>query len=300
MSSKIQQAIAEKRSTFLSAAEWLKAPWKHHLKPISHLMLDLLAEATTITGDAYKILGVTTLYSQPEVLQVELLGIVKQCWKLDIRLRAFWKRFKDTADGSLYWPEMSNSCTGIVEAPESPAVFPIAFGFRSLSTANTCMLFWATSSILYSGLRTLYSLLGPFNLPPGPWVKEHDVTSLGIHLGQLPPLEHRIDVTLLAKNICQSMEYCMQPKWGPMSPATAVFPLKVALEILYEDPTCVRELEWAQAAMFSISDRAGIKVMNHLGQPITNRAFTPASSEGVKNLTDDIRSKVAAGNSGTP
>ena len=53
----------------------------------------------------------------------------------------------------------------------------------------------------------------------------------------------------------------------------AVFPLKVAIETLY-DAHCERELLWAQAAMARI-DQTGIKLMKHLPAPLTDHAYIP-------------------------
>jgi hypothetical protein len=94
-----------------------------------------------------------------------------------------------------------------------------------------------------------------------------------LDITQLPPLGHRTDVTSMAKNICQAVEYCLGDEHRGLGARAAVFPLKVAIETLH-DAHCDRELLWAQAAM-ARADQTGIRIMKHLPDPMTDHAFLP-------------------------
>jgi hypothetical protein len=90
----------------------------------------------------------------------------------------------------------------------------------------------------------------------------------------LPPLEHRTDVSSLAKNICQSVEYTFEDGLNGIGPTICVFPMKVAIETLHDAPDCARELEWAEAAMDRICG-SGLRLIKNIGMPLTDHAFLP-------------------------
>ncbi|KAH6716682.1 hypothetical protein BKA61DRAFT_546089 [Leptodontidium sp. MPI-SDFR-AT-0119] len=270
----IQQAIAERRSTFLSQPEWLSHPWKGHQKHISQQLLDLMAETASLIEFAYQTVGNPELQARPDILLTTILGIVGQSWKLDVKLRAFYRRLEKTTAGPLFWSKLSTKPVDIDESQESANIFPVAYQFPTMTVAHSCMVFWATTSILWSGQKALYSLLAAYKAqldmltPPG-----NGPPNLGFDLSELPSLENRVDVSVLAKNICQSVEFCMNA--GPMTPTSAVFPLKVAIETLCADPTCAKELVWAEEIMERIRTGTGVRIIGHLGGKLTDRAFIP-------------------------
>ncbi|KAH7391597.1 hypothetical protein BKA64DRAFT_678013 [Cadophora sp. MPI-SDFR-AT-0126] len=269
----IQQAIAERRSTFLAQPEWQTHPWKGHQKHISQQLLDLMAQAAGLIETAYQTIGNPELQSRPDILLVTILGIVNQGWKLDIMLRAFYRRFERTTAGPLFWPRLSSEPFDVEQEYESESIFPVAFQFPSMTVAHTCMVYWATCCILWSGLKVLYSLLAVFKAQMEAYSCPGETPPASLDLNDLPPLEHGVDPTVLAKNICQSVEYCMQA--GPMTPASAVFPLKVAIETLSADPTAEKEVAWAEDAMERIRSGTGVRIIGHSGCKLTDRAFIP-------------------------
>jgi hypothetical protein len=90
---------------------------------------------------------------------------------------------------------------------------------------------------------------------------------------QLPPLEYRKDIAAMAKNVCQSIEYCLSDEHRGLGARAAVFPLKVAIETLH-DAHCERELFWAQAAMAKL-EQTGVRIMKHLPISLADHAFLP-------------------------
>lgn len=273
MNPQIQQAIAERRSTFLSQPEWQSLPWKGHQKHISQQLLDLMAQAAGIIETAYQTIGNPELQTRPDILIVAILGLIDQGRKLDIMLRAFYRRLEKTTAGPLFQPRLSSSPYDVEKESEIEKVFPVAFQFPSMTVAHTCMVYWATCCILWSGLRVLYSLLAVFKAQMEGLSSPSEMPPGVPDLDKLPPLDHGVDPTILAKNICQSMEFCMQA--GPMTPAGAVFPLKVAIETLSLDPTLRYEVAWAEDAMERIRSGTGVRILGHLGCKFTDRSFIP-------------------------
>lgn len=222
---------------------------------------------------AYQTIGNPELQDRPDTLLVAILGIIDQGWKLDIMLRAFYRRLEETTAGPLFWPRLSSSPFDVEQECESEAVFPVAFHFPSMTVAHTCMVFWATCCILWSGLKVLYNLLAVFKAQMEGYSCPGETPPGLPDLEELPPLDPGVDPTILAKNICQSVEYCMQA--GPMTPAGAVFPLKVAIETLSLDSTFGKEVAWAEGAMERIRSGTGVRILGHLGCKFTDRSFIP-------------------------
>jgi len=273
--------MAERRSTFLTSGGWIDLPWKGFQKQIHHRLLDIVGELANTTAIGYQILGDPTQLADPAKMLVTILDLVNRSWKLDTKFRAFYKRFEREIDGPIYWPELSIGVDALTEA--SGKVFPVAFKFPNLGTAHVCIMYWATSAILWSGMGFLYKLLRGFQIAQDSQnveVGSKNEANLNggiptsFHTSLLPPLEHRVEVAELARNICQSLEFCMHGEHRHLGSTGCIFPLKVAIETFNDTPGCDRELAWATAAMGRIAGK-GVRLMDNLGVPITDHAYLP-------------------------
>ncbi|KAN0104246.1 hypothetical protein V8E51_009991, partial [Hyaloscypha variabilis] len=267
----IQAALSEKRKTFLADPEWMELPWKGFTKSLSHQILDLQTEMTIPLATGHALLSTPQGIENPLSLLPQVLALLTECWRLDTRLHAFYKRLARSTSRPVYWARLSNGFNQSIIAEgvngeDGAVVFPVAYQFESFEMARTCTLYWASLAILWSGMKYVYSLLSPVAsflpiLAPG---------------SSLPPLKHRTDTASLAKNICQSIEYMeiQSPSNGAMQ---AVFPLKVAIETLGDSAAagegCDKEFEWAKALIVLIGRRA--KLLNNLGMPTEQHAFIP-------------------------
>ena len=269
--------MAERRHTFLSGSEWIHLPFKDRPKSMFQQLLDVAVVLSDIIADGYQMLqgpveGTATI--DPTVMLLTLLGLNDRCWKVDLELQNFYKTLEEEALGPVYWPELSTEIEGI-DSEELGKVFPVAFKYLDMRTAHVCMFFWATSAILWSGIAYTYKLLLGIQAAnsirtdtlPGKSPAQFDVA-------HLPPLEHRRDVATLARNICQSIEFCLSDEFRGAGARAAVFPLKVAIETLHDAPGCERELLWAQAAMVRIN-QSGLQIMKHLPVSMTDHSFLP-------------------------
>jgi hypothetical protein len=245
----------------------------------------LQAELASTIATGHGLLSTPGSTENPLALLPQIISLVNDCWKLDIRLNAFYKRLERSISGPVYWARLSNgfnvTYTPVQDAEASGgSVFPVAFQFDNIEIARTCSTYWATLTILYSGLKYVYSLLSPV-------VSFLPLIAPG---SSLPPLEHRSDTTSLAKNICQSIEYISggSPEGAAMF---VVFPLKVAIETLADTAAsgqgCERELEWAKSVMERIG--TGVRIVNNLDIPVERHAFVPTPDKEV-----DMSERIAA------
>jgi hypothetical protein len=229
---------------------------------------------TTVLGTGYDILSTPNGIENPLAFLPQLLSLVTDCWKLDTRLNAFYKRLEKSTPGPVYWSRLSNGFNASISVGDaregSGDVFPVAFQFEDLEMARTCAVYWASLAILWSGMKYIYSILSPVAsflplMAPG---------------ASLPPLEHRTDIIPLAKNICQSVEYMISqiPESGTSGATPIVFPLKVATEIFGDGAAagekCERELEWAKNLMVSMGK--GLRLLNNIDGPVERHTFIPS------------------------
>jgi hypothetical protein len=222
-----------------------------------------MSSLPSIIADGYELLApqVETGFSDPTAALLGIFGLLDRCWKLDARFRAFYAALEQKSLGPIYWPELPKQDELDTEDPDLGRVFPVAFHFPNLEMAHLCIMYWASSAILWSGMAFSYKILEQFKLDA--------------QLAQFPRLEHRRDVASLARNICQSVEYLMLTEYKVHGKTAAVFPLKVAIETLNDASGCERELKWALNAMGRISGIGGVKLMNHIGVALTDHAFLP-------------------------
>lgn len=254
----IQQALSERRSTYLAEREWKDRPFKGHVKSPFHRFLDIMATLPNLIAEGYRLI-IPYLTAQAIDHQVTLVGLfelLKHCWELDSELQTFYTELEQTNLGPIYWPNLS----GVTDEDGEETVFPVSFHFPNLQMAHLSILYWSASSILWSGMGYSYSLLASFQVDPS--------------LISLPALEHRRDVAVLARNICRSLEYMSREEHRALGITAMVFPLKVAIETFNDAADCERELAWATAAMAKIGGGA-VKIMNHLGVAMTDHAFLP-------------------------
>ena len=283
MYSQVQQAFAERRYTFLSRPEWLNLPFKGRSKSPFQRLLDLVVTVPNIIADGYKMLRDPlegTVAVDPRAMLLSTLGLIDRCWKVDSQLQNFYTSLEEDILGPVYWPELSTEFDWVDSQIHTGKVFPVCFQFLDMRTAHTCMVYWASLAILWSGMGYTYRIIAGIAAENG---LKNDATALGDTLNtdashsditQLPPLGHRTDIATLARNICQSIEYCLADEHRGWGARAAVFPLKVAIETLHDTPGCERELRWAQAAMARVN-HSGIRIMNNLPLSLTDHTFLP-------------------------
>jgi hypothetical protein len=219
----------------------MELPWKGLSKTLHDQIIDVLAGIAKIVGQAFEMASLES--AEPLSIMPE---IVDCCWKMDAKLRQLFKELQHRNLGPLYWSKFSVQ-TNPVDDLELGKVFPVAFHFPNLRIAHTCMLYWTASMILWSILSPVYQALG----------------AVQFDMSRLPVLEKQLDVASLSRNICQSLEYCMQDEMRGLGSAITIIPLHVVIKILRDYPKCSRELSWSQAMAQKVAEK-GIRVLKHI------------------------------------
>jgi hypothetical protein len=257
-------------------------PWKHSTKGPFNQVLDFLSRAPDILRQADKLKDLKS-YD----LLLTSLKIVDLCWKLDADLQRFYDHLELSTSGPLYWPKLSTEGNP-ADDPEQGKVFPVAFHFSNLRMANAVMLYWATCLMLWSGLSQLYNLIptilidrqtidyaaDPFcYAPPNDLnygtISDYEnsprsLNSIRFDMTRLPPLDYRVDFMPMVRNICQSVEYCMQDEMLGLGPSSISAPLNIVIEHLKDHPKYMysRELPWARAALNRVR-KGGLRILGY-------------------------------------
>jgi hypothetical protein len=233
----------------LADPEWTDSPWRNISKTPLDKILDRTAALANLFVEGFDIEGLESTRFLPAALKM-----VDRCWKIEAELRQLFTDLENGNPGPLYWPKLS---TAVNPADDEALgkVFPVAFHFTNLRTAATCMIYWASLMLLWAVLSHVYQLLGA--------LKVDNTTTNPFDMNQLLPVEPRIDVLAASRNICQSLEYCMQEEMKGLGPTATVIPLMAVIDILPNFPHCSRELAWAKALSEKFSEK-GLRLMKYL------------------------------------
>ena len=199
----------------------------------------------------------------------ETLKIIDQCWEVDAALGRFYEEYTANLPDRLYWLKLSKTSDGLGEEK----VFPVAFHFIDLRTANTLMYYWSTLLMLWSGLCRLYQHISNLDSQGFSIYNMHvsgseddrspsESTLPRPTADRLPLLVHRTDFASVAWNICQSVEYCMQEDMLDFGPQSVAVPLQIVVETLRGIPTYSRQLLWAEKVLEQVT-RRGIRILKY-------------------------------------
>jgi hypothetical protein len=203
-----------------------------------------------------------------------LIGMIKAvqlCWKLDSELRNWYDLFNASSQGMLYWCELSTIATS-ADSPILGKLFPVAFRFPTYIIAQTLVLYWAALAIISEQLCRLYKVLGSVEIEiDRDEIETHECTCEESGIPDMPahicamhfttekcqPLGEREDWSYhIARNICQSVEYFLQPNMRRIGPACILPPLmflKTAWERNGEESQ--RQVTWVSEMLLKVQGR---------------------------------------------
>lgn len=188
--------------------------------------------------------------NSPELKLERAIEIAKLCWQVDENLRCFFDEIEASTNGPLYWPAFPTRSGKIRDLEdESEELFPVEYHFSDLRTATTLVFYWSMQLILYSGMSQLYGLFdqltGGLYMDWNNLIEPETNLCFAQKLG-LPPLGNRTDILTPARNICQSVEFCVQDDLG-ISAVTG--PLNIVINLLIPWPGYEGEIKWAKKAL---------------------------------------------------
>ncbi|KAJ9365595.1 transcriptional regulator family: Fungal Specific TF [Paecilomyces variotii] len=282
--------------SYISSSTWTSIPWINIPKTEFDQFFDLFVRGPATFQAVDRLDGAEPL----EKLRIAL-SIVHSCWELDADLATFYEQFEKSSLGPLYWPEFAkpriyrkgqrdtdndyaDDDDDDDDAWNNISLFPISLHFPNLGTARTIILYWATLTMLWSGLYQLYGLIYALketiidpnsnneheredhntNTPPTSAANSNtndtDTNNLTFLITHLPPLDHRRDFASMARNVCQSVEYCMQEEMLGLGPIILPAPLGIVIDTMKGYESFAREVRWARKVMRRISE-GGLRIL---------------------------------------
>jgi len=196
------------------------------------------------------------------LLRAGLYDVVAQFLEIESRLQAFYETFNRSVSGPVYWPVLS-TVESNVDDEEAGKLFPVWFRFPSFSVALTVVTYWSNSMVVHNQLGHAYDRLE--RLPP--CVDDGCFPVFSSAYAEVPAGGGRnLKWEVMAKNICQSVEYFSQECMGSLGPL-------VILSFLAGCYSCFgntagdwsREMRWVADAMVRVKRRLGFATGNLLG-----------------------------------
>lgn len=259
----------------------MEIPWDARPKSPMDRVTDYIAQAPGI-------FGITDQFSSMDPITVLAvsLSLIDKCWQMDAELQDFYLHLESGIPGPMYWPKLATMHNPVDDMDkEKGKVVPVAFHFVNLRTATVLMLHWANLCMMYHGMMLLYyhcMAVVPVNrkqvqvrsdipaklkegIPPctedcackstacsengyAPCIARFDMS-------KLRPLGHREDFLTPARNVLQSVEYCLQKKMKDMGLGSCATPLSIAVATIRSYDHCKRETEWGRHVLQSLEDR---------------------------------------------
>lgn len=181
-----------------------------------------------------------------------LLAVLDRLWEMDASLQEFYSALEKLGEGPVYW-SMPSTLELLPEEVNAEKLYPIVFHYRSIGAAFSTMLFWMNQLLCW---RTMMEIYGRVMKSGYILVKSDDPSIPPIpYAAQLRPLEHRRDIIRLAKQICQSFEYCIHDDKKTFGASAVLVPVLSATITFKYMPGHQQELKWARAAMKMLSNK---------------------------------------------
>ncbi|KAL2419375.1 hypothetical protein ABEF95_009140 [Exophiala dermatitidis] len=267
----ILYALNQRQPTFLTEPVWQSVPYENNPKTVFDQVYDFI----TIATDMHKH-GERIPFMDPISRYRTGRQMISECWRTDRALASLYHRLIKSHDGPLYWFEQAGRQTVEDEdnANSNMPLFPVAFHFPNLTIASTVLVFWACEAMLWQGMNQLYRLMGELRRE----CDKNDFFKSALMVLEafsgfsadtdpfdLPALEHRVDFAAPARNIFQSVEYCLKEEMRDHGPKSVAAPLRIAMETLRAYPEYRRDVEWAEEAMIKVQQRSLRLLMYYTG-----------------------------------
>jgi hypothetical protein len=251
----------ETRSSFLFSPEWKTVPFSKYPKVPFQKMLDLLLEGSMILR---KVDQLPNVGSEKQV--AFLVDMLQDCITLDDKMKEFLLEFESFEGGPLYWavPSKPPDVVGLLDAPVCNDEFnSLSYEFPTVRIGTTMMLYWASLTTLWSGACHIYETIAHQTIL-SPTVdgklEGHFTTDEHSQAFQIPPPTRFRAFPTLARNTCQSAEFCLRDENEMLS---IIAPLNMILAPLNSWPGLDNEIAWAQNLLLGVQNR-GLKIIEYL------------------------------------
>jgi hypothetical protein len=244
------------KKTFLTDPEWCKIPYLENPKSPLDLFLDLFLDGISALHEA-EVLNHLTLQGKLS-FGVKLL---KKCSRFDQQMQQFYADIKDSQGTPMFWPVLSSDQS--TKNGHSDSLADVSFEFVDYRAGNMHMLYWATLTVLWSGMSHLHDMI---SVLVG---VIHPTESRAAFYERLevPHEGHCREFVTPARKVFQSVAYCLRDE---MAQRTIVAPLIMISDVLVGWKVYDKELSWIQLQLEKVR-RNGMKIIKFLDDPSTSK-----------------------------
>jgi hypothetical protein len=188
---------------------------------------------------------------------------------MDQSLRDIYEDIRLQEEGPLYWPVLSPS---FKDSVQSQGLFPVIYEFPDLKTATLLMLYWSSRAMVWATVSNLYDVIRlqgvhAITVPIVDVTSEkHDPspTNDGENLSERDsPTQHDGQNYLkMARNVCQSLEYCLQEDMSLLGILAATVPVIITVWAIRYRHNDEAELAWLMNA--SQKMRQGLRMWTYI------------------------------------
>ncbi|KAF7167585.1 hypothetical protein CNMCM5623_000891 [Aspergillus felis] len=260
----ILDAIGHRVPNFTCDPVWCRDPWASRPKRMADRIADCLARLPSILQRYDQL---SSLHRK-EILD-STYGLVEECLIIDQTLQDIYEDLRLQVEGPLYWSVLSPSFKGSVH---DQSLFPLIYEFPDLKTASLVMLYWATKAMLWAMLSNLYDVLHlqgvhAITVPIVEVTSEkHDPSPRNDEVistvGNSPTLTDGQNYLRMARNVCQSLEYCLQEDMSLLGIFAASIPVIITVWAIRYRHNDEAELAWLMAA--SQKMRQGLRMWTYI------------------------------------
>jgi hypothetical protein len=188
---------------------------------------------------------------------------------MDQSLRDIYEDIRLQEEGPLYWPVLSPS---FKDSVQGQGLFPVIYEFPDLKTATLLMLYWSSRAMVWATVSNLYDVIrlqgvhattvpivditsekhDPSPTNDGENLSERDSTTQ--HDGQ--------NYLKMARNVCQSLEYCLQEDMSLLGILAATVPVIITVWAIRYRHNDEAELAWLMNA--SQKMRQGLRMWTYI------------------------------------
>ncbi|KAH8198849.1 hypothetical protein TruAng_006957 [Truncatella angustata] len=214
-------SFVERSQTVLSNPEWCNVPFAGEKEYFDQL-LDILLDIPGLYPQHNRIFNMRS----PQEQLINALEAMYEGLKLESRLDEWYRNFKSTIAGPLYYPELSHG-EYTVDNGQLGKLFPVAYQFPAFSVAQNVLFYWTALLSVHSHVgwmyKTLSHLTETLDLIRADLPCTCGVSDCLRHFTMDPFLHLRDKMNwprTIAYDICQSIEYCLQHStrgFGPIS-----------------------------------------------------------------------------------
>ncbi|KAF4263113.1 hypothetical protein KXV68_002994 [Aspergillus fumigatus] len=260
----ILHAIGHRVPNFICEPAWCRDPWVSRPKRMADRIADCLARMPSILQRYDRL---SSLHRK-EILD-STYGLVQECLRIDQTLQDIYEDLRLQAEGPLYWPVLSPSFKNSVQGQ---GWFPVIYDFPDLRTATLLMLYWASRAMLWATLSNLHDVIklqGVHGSTPAfveVTSEKHDPSPSNdkeiSSERNSPPLHDGQIYLRMARNVCQSLEYCLQEDMSLLGILAASIPVIITVWAIRYRHNDEAELAWLMNA--SQKMRQGLRMWTYI------------------------------------